>query len=223
MTAPEVDHVVGDPGTLTVVVGRTGVAATSPRKLRAARETAGLTQDEVARRLSASSANVRAWESGSRRPDVHNLVRLAQVYGVPAADLLTDGIPRDMLWLRVCVGRTQQQVADLAGMSRARYAALERAERPLRDPDVAAVATALCDPDRGVTVTADQVRDAYAVTGVDWPIPGRPVELPGEVAARVAAVRRDGESFAEALARVIEAGLGESPGPPGSAPPGKHQ
>lgn len=209
MTAPTtLDHLGVSTPKMSVVVGRTGVSATDPAKLRAARERAGLTQDQLAQRLGkVSPANVRAWESGSRRPEVYTLRRLAVVLGVQVRDLLVDGTPLDLRYLRARVGRTQDQVAHLAEMPRPRYAAIERAERPPTDEEVAALATALSDELAPTTV--EDVRAAYAAGGADWPTPGRPVELPGDLAARVSAVRQPGESFGDALKRLIESGLGD--------------
>ena len=52
-------------------------------RLRAARETAGLTQVEVARRLGRPQSYVSKSESGERRLDVVELLELAEVLGRP--------------------------------------------------------------------------------------------------------------------------------------------
>ena len=50
-------------------------------KLRAAREAAGLTQREVARRLTIPQSTVSELENGQRRLDVAELLLLAGLYG----------------------------------------------------------------------------------------------------------------------------------------------
>jgi len=51
------------------------------KKLRQARLDAGLTQEEVARRLGKPQSFVSKCESGERRVDVVELTRLAKLYG----------------------------------------------------------------------------------------------------------------------------------------------
>ena len=53
------------------------------RRLRLAREKAGLTQAEAARRLGKRQAYVWKSEVGERRVDVIELKQFAEVYGVP--------------------------------------------------------------------------------------------------------------------------------------------
>jgi transcriptional regulator with XRE-family HTH domain len=53
------------------------------RRLRLAREKAGLTQDEAARRLGKRQAFVWKSEVGERRVDVIELKQFAEVYEVP--------------------------------------------------------------------------------------------------------------------------------------------
>lgn len=55
------------------------------RRLRLAREKAGLTQREAASRLGKSQAYVWKSEVGERRVDVIELKQLAELYGVPVA------------------------------------------------------------------------------------------------------------------------------------------
>ncbi len=56
--------------------------------LRAAREKAGLTQDEVARRLGTYASFVSKCESGERRLDVVELAALCRLYGIDLLDFL---------------------------------------------------------------------------------------------------------------------------------------
>lgn len=55
------------------------------KRLRAARETAGLTQREAAARLGKSQAYVWKSEVGERRVDAVELKQFAELYGVPLA------------------------------------------------------------------------------------------------------------------------------------------
>ena len=59
--------------------------------LVAAREAAGLTQREAARRLGRSQSFVAKSESGERRVDVVELQHFAEVYGRPASSFLPQG------------------------------------------------------------------------------------------------------------------------------------
>lgn len=55
------------------------------RRLRLARQKAGLTQAEAARRLGKRQAYIWKSEVGERRVDVIELKQFAEVYGVPIA------------------------------------------------------------------------------------------------------------------------------------------
>lgn len=58
------------------------------RRLRLAREKAGLTQAEVARRMGKGQAFVWKSEVGERRVDVIELKQFADIYGVPVSFFL---------------------------------------------------------------------------------------------------------------------------------------
>jgi transcriptional regulator with XRE-family HTH domain len=58
------------------------------RRLRSARESAGLTQVEVAERLRVPQSFVSKCESGERRVDVIELRDFARIYGRKIADFL---------------------------------------------------------------------------------------------------------------------------------------
>ena len=60
-------------------------------RLRAAREGAGLTQVEVARRLRVPQSFVSKCESGERRVDVVELAALARIYRRPLAYFVGQG------------------------------------------------------------------------------------------------------------------------------------
>jgi len=59
-------------------------------RLRTARESAGLTQVEVAKRLRAPQSYVSKCESGERRVDVVELAAFAKIYRRPIATFLRD-------------------------------------------------------------------------------------------------------------------------------------
>lgn len=58
------------------------------KKLRRLRENMGLQQKEVADRLGVNPSAVTRWETGEKRPDLVNLVKLADLYGVSIDYLL---------------------------------------------------------------------------------------------------------------------------------------
>ncbi len=58
------------------------------RALRAARERAGLTQTDVAKRFSAHASFVSKCESGERRIDVLELAQFCKLYGVKVSVFL---------------------------------------------------------------------------------------------------------------------------------------
>lgn len=58
------------------------------RKIKAARERAGLTQEDLAERMEVSRQAVSKWENGSSEPSTANLLALAKLYGVDLGALL---------------------------------------------------------------------------------------------------------------------------------------
>lgn len=66
-----------------LVAGKTAEYAAFARRLREAREEAGLSQEQAARRLGRGQSFVSKCESGERRVDVVELKAFAKVYGVP--------------------------------------------------------------------------------------------------------------------------------------------
>lgn len=61
------------------------------RKLTQARKTAGLTQADIAARLSVSRQAVSRWESGQSKPSTEKLLALGALYGVSIDQLLNAG------------------------------------------------------------------------------------------------------------------------------------
>lgn len=64
--------------------------AFSGTRLRAARRKAGLTADQVAARVHRSPSVLWSYEQGRARPPVDIAAGLAEVIGVPLAELLAD-------------------------------------------------------------------------------------------------------------------------------------
>ena len=61
-------------------------------KIQTARKQAGLTQEQLARKLFVTRAAVAKWESGSGTPDVQNLKALARIFCTPMEDLLNEDL-----------------------------------------------------------------------------------------------------------------------------------
>lgn len=59
-------------------------------RIRTARKKAGLSQQQLAEQLFVSRQAVTKWESGKGTPDVHNLQRMAALFGVSVDHLLSD-------------------------------------------------------------------------------------------------------------------------------------
>lgn len=62
-------------------------------RVRAARERAGLTQEELAAQVGVTQTAVSYWEAGKRGLDLFDLLRVAGAVGVPAAALLPSPSP----------------------------------------------------------------------------------------------------------------------------------
>jgi transcriptional regulator with XRE-family HTH domain len=140
--------------------GQQGAPGFRGDRLRAARRAAGKTQLRLSQELGVHETVVANWERGERVPRVDRLGELARALGVRPADLtdLAEDGPASLQVLRVGAGLLQEQVAARAGLTRTKYAALERGEiASLSERDCAALAGVL-------RVDADQVRSAHAVS-----------------------------------------------------------
>ena len=60
-----------------------------PERIRAWRESSGLTREALAVAVGASAASVAAWETGRSRPNSASTRRLAEALGIPATALCT--------------------------------------------------------------------------------------------------------------------------------------
>jgi len=95
----------------------------NPTALREARERAGLTQHELARRVGvAGGERVSRWELGTAEPRPDTLLRIAGVLGMEPMDLLRIESPtRDLRALRYIAGLTAETLADRAHVSSSTY------------------------------------------------------------------------------------------------------
>jgi transcriptional regulator with XRE-family HTH domain len=142
-----------------VVGGRQGATGFDPARLRAVREAAQLTQGALAASAGVHVSTVGEWESGRQVPRVETVAALARALRIEPADLLEplDGA-LTLERLRAAAGRSQQQIADTAGMLRNTYSAVERGETAaLSYQDTKSLAAAL-------DVTDDQLRAAHTVS-----------------------------------------------------------
>jgi transcriptional regulator with XRE-family HTH domain len=199
------------PTTVLVVAGRTGVVWVDRVRLRAARRAQGLTQTDVGERLGHRGKDqISKWERGDRRPDVHALRQLADLYEVDVLDLLADGTARTIEVWRIRAGLTQaetaQRVAQALGpaarMSRETWAALERGQRQVAPEELDPVAEVL-------GIEPAQVLAAAGTTPTTVP---EVVELTPDQVDQLNARRRPGQSLTEVLTEL----LGQHP--PGDGP-----
>jgi transcriptional regulator with XRE-family HTH domain len=126
--------------------GQQGAPGFDGGRLRAARRAAGLTQLQLSEELGVHETAVTNWERGERVPRVDRLGELARALKVRPADLTdsADDGPGSLQALRVAAGLLQDQVAAGAGLTRTKYAALERGEvASVSERDCAALAGVL--------------------------------------------------------------------------------
>ena len=60
-------------------------------RLRTIRTEKKITQDYIAKKMGVNQNTVSQWESGTRRPDIDTLIRLAKVLGCTPNDILGFG------------------------------------------------------------------------------------------------------------------------------------
>ncbi len=66
------------------------LAVTIGKNITRLRKLSGMTQSELAEQLNYSDKSVSKWEQGNGIPDIHILVRLAELFGVPLDDLVRE-------------------------------------------------------------------------------------------------------------------------------------
>ncbi len=114
-----------------------GVRNFDPAALAEYRRRRGLSLDQLGERIGRARPNLITWEKGRSTPSPPKLVALAEALGVKPWQLTTiDPRSAELADLRAWAGLSQQELADQAGVVRATYALVERAELPLR-PEVA--------------------------------------------------------------------------------------
>ncbi|MGQ0744927.1 MAG: helix-turn-helix domain-containing protein [Acidimicrobiales bacterium] len=114
-----------------------GVRNFDPAALAHVRRRRGLSLAQLGERIGRARPNIITWEKGRSAPSPSKLVALAEALGVRPWQLTTvNRREAELSDLRAWAGLTQQQLADRAGLVRATYALVERAELPLRE-DVA--------------------------------------------------------------------------------------
>jgi len=140
------------------VGGRNSVPGYSPRRLRAARRKAGMTQRQLAAQLGIARQNVTRWETpGAVMPRVTTLREIAAAIGIPFTELLDD-TARGLAGLRAAAGLTQRQLADAAEVPRSTVSALERGEIATLAPGIVGRLAATLDVD------VEDVVEAHART-----------------------------------------------------------
>lgn len=67
-------------------------------RIQSLRETNKLSQEELAEKLEVSRQAISKWENGVSKPDINNIVKLSEIYGVTTDFLLTGvEIPKNEL------------------------------------------------------------------------------------------------------------------------------
>jgi Zn-dependent peptidase ImmA (M78 family)/transcriptional regulator with XRE-family HTH domain len=118
-------------------VGRTAAAPVSPATVRWAREVAGFSQEEIARKLRVTADRIETWETGEEKPTLAQLKKLAYQYRRPPAFFFVpDPPPPDLPQppdFRSASSRTDYSVSLRRGLRAAeeqRRTLLELAEPP---------------------------------------------------------------------------------------------
>jgi transcriptional regulator with XRE-family HTH domain len=73
-------------------------------RIKGARESSTLTQDQLAVRSEIDSANIRSYEAGRAMPSIHTLVRIAHALRMPPGYFL-DGLALEMFPVSASDGR----------------------------------------------------------------------------------------------------------------------
>lgn len=60
-------------------------------KINQLRKLSGMTQEQLAEKLSVSRQTISKWESGATYPDIESVVRISKMFQVPLDDLLLEG------------------------------------------------------------------------------------------------------------------------------------
>lgn len=76
---------------------------TLAEKLKEARRQSGLSQEQLAEKLSVSRSAIAKWESGKGMPDVENLKATAKLLNVSVDYLLNDGEAKDIIQIKEAI------------------------------------------------------------------------------------------------------------------------
>lgn len=76
---------------------------TLAEKLKEARRQSGLSQEQLAEKLSVSRSAIAKWESGKGMPDVENLKAIAKLLNVSVDYLLNDGEAKDIIQIKEAI------------------------------------------------------------------------------------------------------------------------
>ncbi len=113
------------------MITRSGPYAAFRKRLRAARQSAGLSQEQTARRLGKPQSFVSKCESGERRVDVIELGAFARIYGV-ALPFFLGGVERPARGIAESPGEYGSGVDDLTAALLAERASLDRRIKALQ-------------------------------------------------------------------------------------------
>lgn len=142
-----------------MVEGRRGGRGFDGARLRALRHRAKLSQRALGLAIGADEMVIASYENGRAAPRVDRLGQLALALGACPADLLPADYELDSLErLRVKAGMLQAEVAERAGMTRTKYAAIERGQTATVSPADARTLAGI------LGVDVDEVLAAQAVT-----------------------------------------------------------
>ncbi|NHA01183.1 helix-turn-helix domain-containing protein [Nocardioides sp. W3-2-3] len=136
------------------------VSGVDPAALRAARESAGLTQHELARVVGAAGGErISRWELGTSVPRPDFLVKLAKALDIPTLRLIhLDGEVADLKALRLQAGLTVSALAAATNVAMPTYYAWEQGRWTRRPgPDtLEPMARALGEPIDAVAAAFDE-------------------------------------------------------------------
>jgi hypothetical protein len=128
------------------------------KALREHRERAGLSVEDLSRKIQVSVVDLTRYEAGTRMPGVTRLALLARTFGVKPLELLEPGaVGKGMRSLRVAAGLTHDEVVrdGAPALNPGRWVKIEHGLlRHLSDKDVEALA-------RGLHATPSAVRAAH--------------------------------------------------------------
>ncbi|SUD49572.1 transcriptional regulator, y4mF family [Nocardia otitidiscaviarum] len=148
-------------------VSRTVISGFDPAALAAAMDRAGFDVSALVRRSRVGKSTIQHWLGGTRRPQIHQLAKVAEALEVKLSDLIVVAPEARMLsYYRNIRGCTQVDIATAAGLPTSTVSTIERGELlSLTDAVVTKLAAAL-------EISEAEFRDAYRRTQ-DRP-PGTP-------------------------------------------------